>query len=73
MLILLDIEHIWIGAVGSFVVEDLFKMETSFGKYFDDQRDSIVKAMQNKNAQLWQEWREDFDKREELKQSTKTK
>ena len=67
MLILLDIEYIWIGAVGSFVVEDLFQTKTSFGKYFDDQRDRMVKAMQNKNAQLWQEWREDFDKRQKLK------
>ena len=24
---------------------------TSFGKYFDDQHESIVKAMQNKNKQ----------------------
>ena len=28
--------------------------------------------MENKNAQLWKEWREDFDKRQELKQSTNT-
>jgi hypothetical protein len=63
---ILDIEHIWIGAVGSFVVEDLFQTKTSFGKYFDDQRDRMVKAMQNKNTQLWQEWREDFDKRQKL-------
>ena len=53
--------------MGGFVVEDLFQTKTSFGKYFDDQRDRIVKAMQNKNAQLWQEWREDFDKRQKLK------
>jgi hypothetical protein len=66
---ILDIEHIWIGAVGSFVVEDLFQTKTSFGKYFDDQRDRMVKAMQNKNAQLWQEWREDFDKRQKLKKN----
>jgi len=39
-------------------------MTTSFGKYFDDQRDRIVKAMQNKNTQLHKEWREDFDKRQ---------
>jgi len=24
--------------------------------------------MENKNAQLWKEWREDFDKREKLKE-----
>jgi hypothetical protein len=53
--------------VGGFVVEDLSQMKTSFGKYFDDQRDRMVKAMQNKNAQLWQEWREDFDKRQKIK------
>ena len=41
---------------------------TSFGKYFDDQRDRIVKAMQNKNTQLHKEWREDFDKRQAKKQ-----
>jgi uncharacterized damage-inducible protein DinB len=64
---ILDIEHIWTSAVGGFVVEDLSQMKTSFGKYFDDQRDRMVKAMQNKNAQLWQEWREDFDKRQKIK------
>ena len=51
------------------MVENLFKTKTSFGKYFDDQRDRIVKAMQNKNAQLWQEWREEFDKRQKLKKN----
>ena len=29
----------------------------SFGKYFDDQRDRIIKAMQNKNTQQYLEWR----------------
>ena len=38
-------------------------MTTSFGEYFDDQRDRMIKAMQNKNTLLHQEWREDFDKR----------
>ena len=36
----------------------------SFGKYFDDQRDRIVKAMKNKNTQLDNEWRERYDERE---------
>ena len=36
---------------------------TSFGEYFDDQRDRIEKAMQNKNAQQWIEWRERYDER----------
>tara|TARA_R110001592_G_scaffold235764_1_gene493902 strand:+ start:164 stop:421 length:258 start_codon:yes stop_codon:yes gene_type:complete len=66
---ILDIKYIWIDIVGSFVVENLFQTKTSFGKYFDDQRDRIVKAMQNKNAQLWQEWREEFDKRQKLKKN----
>ena len=40
----------------------------SFGKYFDDQRDRIVKAMQcNKNTQLNNEWRERYDERERKK------
>ena len=37
---------------------------TSFGEYFDDQRDRIVKDMQNKNTELHKAWREDFDKRQ---------
>ena len=37
-------------------------MSRSFGKYFDDQRDRIVKAMQTgKNAELYNAWREDYD------------
>ena len=42
--------------------------QQSFGKYFDDQRDRIVKAMQNKNTELHNAWREDFDKRQARKQ-----
>ena len=41
------------------------KNKTSFGKYFDDQRDRIVKDMQTgKNTELYNAWREDFDKRQ---------
>ena len=42
-------------------------MSRSFGKYFDDQRDRIIKAMQNKNTQLNNEWRERYDERERKK------
>ena len=38
-------------------------MKTSFGEYFDDQRDRMIKAMQNKNTELHNAWREDYDKR----------
>ena len=41
--------------------------KTSFGKYFDDQRDRIVKNMQNKNKQQNVEWMEAYEKREQLK------
>ena len=41
--------------------------KTSFGKYFDDQRDKIVKDMQNKNAQQNIEWMERYEKRQEAK------
>ena len=41
--------------------------KTSFGKYFDDQRDRIVKDMQNKNAQQNIEWMEDYEKRQAKK------
>tara|TARA_B100000745_G_scaffold101970_1_gene65151 strand:+ start:1741 stop:1908 length:168 start_codon:yes stop_codon:yes gene_type:complete len=41
--------------------------KTSFGKYFDDQRDKIVKDMQNKNKQQNVEWMERYEKRKQLK------
>ena len=44
------------------------KMTTSFGKYFDDQRDRMIKDMQNKNAQQNIEWMEDYEKRQAKKQ-----
>ena len=38
--------------------------KTSFGEYFDKQRDKIVKDMQTgKNTELYNAWREDYDKR----------
>ena len=43
------------------------KTKTSFGKYFDDQRDRIVKDMQNKNAQQNIEWMERYEKRQAKK------
>ena len=40
----------------------------SFGEYFDDQRDRIVADMQHKkNAELYNAWREDYDKRQREK------
>ena len=39
---------------------------TSFGKYFDDQRDKIVKDMQNKNKQQNVEWMERYEKRKKM-------
>ena len=49
------------------------QLRTSFGKYFDDQRDRLEKAMQNKNAQLYTEWRERYDERERKKQEERFK
>ena len=46
-------------------------MKTSFGKYFDDQRDRMVKDMQNKNTELYNAWREDYDKRQREKKEKK--
>ena len=48
-------------------------IKTSFGKYFDDQRDRIIVAMQNKNTQLWKEWRERYDEREKQEQEERMK
>ena len=39
-------------------------MSRSFGKYYDDQRDRLRKALENKNTQLNNEWRERYDERE---------
>ena len=44
------------------------KNKTSFGEYFDDQRDRIVSDMQTgKNTELHNAWREDYDKRQSEK------
>ena len=47
---------------------------TSFGEYFDKQRERLEKMMQNKNTQLNVEWRERYEEREkrarELSEST---
>ena len=45
----------------------MLKEYKSFGEYFDAQRIRIEKAMQNKNTQLHKEWREDFDKRQRVR------
>ena len=37
--------------------------KTSFGEYFDNQRDAMIEAMQNKNKQLNVEWMERYEKR----------
>ena len=44
-------------------------MNRSFGEYFDDQRDRMIKAMQNKNTQQNNEWRERYDERERNKKN----
>ena len=37
---------------------------TSFGEYFDNQRERLEKMMRNKNTQLNVEWRERYEERE---------
>ena len=41
-------------------------MKTSFGEYFNAQRDRMIKAMQNKNAQQNIEWMENYKKKKEI-------
>ena len=43
--------------------------KTSFGEYFDNQRDRLEKAMQDKNKQLNVEWMERYEKRQAKKQA----
>ena len=47
-------------------LDTMFKEKTSFGKYFDDQRDKIVKDMQDKNKQQNVEWMERYEKRKKM-------
>ena len=44
---------------------------TSFGEYFDNQRKRLEKMMQNKNAQLNNDWRERYEEREREERSKK--
>ena len=43
--------------------------KTSFGEYFDNQRDAMIKDMQDKNKQLNVEWMERYEKRQKEKQT----
>ena len=49
-------------------LDTMFKLKQpiSFGEYFDDQRDRIIKDMQNKNAQQNIEWMERYEKRKKM-------
>jgi hypothetical protein len=48
--------------------------KTSFGAYFDDQRDRIEGTMQTgKNTELYNAWRKDYDKRQMTKKRKKYK
>ncbi len=50
------------------------KRKTSFGAYFDDQRDRIVGIMQTgKNTELYNAWRKDYDERQREKKRKKYK
>ena len=40
--------------------------QRSFGEYFDNQRDRIVKDMQDKNKQQNVEWMERYEKRKKM-------
>ena len=52
----------------------MFKVKRSFGEYFDDQRDRIVADMQTgKNTELYNAWREDYDKRQREKEEKRYK
>ena len=52
----------------------MFKVKRSFGEYFDDQRDRIVADMQTgKNTELYNAWREDYDKRQREKKEKRYK
>jgi len=68
-----------VGVKDNFIYEEcmkelntMFKFKRSFGEYFDDQRDKIVQDMQTgKNAELYNAWREDYDKRQREKKEKK--
>ena len=48
-------------------LDTMFKTsKTSFGEYFDIQRDKIVKDMQDKNKQQNVEWMERYEKRKKM-------
>ena len=37
------------------------KKEESFGEYFDTQYNNLRKSLENRNAQLWKEWKERYE------------
>ena len=48
-------------------LDTMFKTsKRSFGEYFDNQRDAMIKAMQDKNKQQNVEWMERYEKRKKM-------
>ena len=65
-----------VGVKDNFIYEEcmkeldtMLKDKTSFGEYFDNQLDAMIKAMQDKNKQLNVEWMERYEKRQKEKQA----
>ena len=63
------------GVKDNFIYEECMKeldtmftrqSKRSFGEYFDNQRDRIVKDMQDKNKQQNVEWMERYEKRKKM-------
>lgn len=52
-------------------MKDSCTTTTSFGKYYDEQRDRLQAALQNKNTQLNNAWRERYDERERQEKEEK--
>ena len=49
------------------------KTTTSFGEYFDNQRDRLRKMLDNKDAKQYIEWMEDYEKRQQAKKINERK
>ena len=40
---------------------EIEEKKDSFGEYFDTQYNNLRKSLENKNAQLWKEWKEEHE------------
>jgi len=52
---------------------EIEEKKDSFGEYFDTQYNNLRKSLENRNAQLWKEWKERYESEKNKKKEKQIK